>query len=915
MTRLPVAVLLLSCLVSPALADGMFLPGPDFSAMRPSSAAQKGIMIREDADEVLLLQTTYHGPANRFAWVVPVPSKPSEMFPAEPAFVTETFKGTEPVVVTRFNQPGHTVATASSSLPAAPGAEAAGGPPPPVQVLEEKDVGDYHAVVLAATRGDELQKWLGKNQYHLPAEAQPVLDDYVRRGWVFVALKMQEKRAREQGVLTEVAPLGLRFKCPAEGLVYPLTVSRVSAPPLTALLLCIIADQPYTCKTIPTAWLTEKLKLRRNQTYGDLRRQMTRNPTRLLCEFSGNPPFLYSDLGYRADDWEQGRQTGLETAKASRFFGLVAPEEMVDLTFAPDADPAHADYRVLVRRAARAVPSRTTHALLRTRVLRPGSEAQAAAISGKPLDPPTQRNRDDSWRVPVAVMLGFLTATVLILRRVLPGAKVIAPLLALGVVVGVAQGGMPGFELLGALQTAVDLFQADTGCLPATVADLAARKQPPKGLDASGNEVEIKGWRGPYLEATPPNPIRGGKLGIDPLNAYTLDSTGFDTTCEPATYAVAQEARGGRDAGMRRYWNMTTAEAAAKMGLYYEWLQDRRGHRLFAFKLGEMPQFGGVSAVVVDRDGPEYFAITGEHTYGGDLLLWPNGQVLTAYPLRPVSDYGSWPVQAGEAGVFCGITAAHSPFSLLPRLPKQEVPTRVGPDGSSLTIRDGRLTVLHRDGSGRSYPFEVGKLRRTSFSRDGRSLYLVHVASEKTYGRAVISRLDLASGVVTHLDSIPGEAHVQVVGPDGVLYVKYVNERELWHVGKGRPRKLIALPEYPGGALFRSDGPGGPAGPSKDKPDFALSEKYAYWARANKAGSEVTVTRLSLRDGTAKQVAQVERRACLMAADGADLCFAYLRTDGQRRVSRLDLITNGGKPVTLREFSRWDWYSRRTRSR
>lgn len=340
MARWPLTVVLLSCLVAPLFADGMFVPNSlHGDNVRPSSAAQKGIMLRDGPDEVLLLQTTYQDPADRFAWVVPVPSRPSEIFSAEPAFVTEVFRGTEPVVVTELGKPRKSrFKEAMGPGMGAPGAPSAPGMagealPPPVVVLEEKEVGDYHAVVLAATEGDELQKWLQRNQYHVPTEAEGVLSDYVRRGWVFVALKMQEQRAREQAVLTDVAPLGLRFRCPAAGLVYPLTVSRVSAPPLSALLLCVIAGRPYPCRTLAAVWLDEQVKLRRDETYGDLRRRMTREPTRLLCEFSGKAPFNYTNLGYRASDWEQGRAADFHLRQASRFFGLVAPEEMVDLTW------------------------------------------------------------------------------------------------------------------------------------------------------------------------------------------------------------------------------------------------------------------------------------------------------------------------------------------------------------------------------------------------------------------------------------------------------------------------------------------------------------------------------------------------------------------------------------------------------
>jgi hypothetical protein len=862
---------------APLCADGCFIPPTLHGQAKPSSAAQKAILIPEGEDEVLLLQTTYQGPADRFAWVIPVPAEPTETFAAEPGFLTETFRGTEPVVVTELGKPRRsrfkTLGVPTAAAPPPPGAAGGMAAPPPVQVLQEQEVGDYHAVVLAATRGDELQKWLEKNGYHLPADAQPVLSGYVQRGWVFVALKMQQQRAREQGVLTEVAPLGLRFRRPAEGLVYPLTISRVSAPPFSAILLCVIAAEPYTCTTLPTVWLTEQVKLKRDQTYGDLRRRMTRNPTRLLCEFSGGAPFHYLGLGYRANDWETREGGDFHTRQASRFFGLLAPEEMVDLTFAPDTDPRHADYRMLVRRKGPAIPPMTMAELTHAALLTPGSLEQQRALD-EPLTPPpwkpTKRPLGDDWRVPVAVIIAFLAGLWWFTRpprRAMPPAALFI-VLTLGLIASLAQsGGMgPGLSVLNMIQAAVDMFQEDTGCLPATVADLAVRQQPAMGLDASGNQVPVHGWRGPYLRYLPPDPIRRGHLVMDPLNAFALDTTGLDTTCEPATYEEARQAAGKHGHELQAYWKKTPAQVAREMEPYSQWLQGRQGHRLFAFETG-VNSLGAdaVTALVVDRDDLSYFAIKGKPCRVG-----VNGQVLTWHAAREEQEaHGMMP----SVELFCGTTDVRRAFALLPRPPTNAKVLALGPDGAALVTDDEKLSLLGPDGGRRDYEWEGEGIWAAALSRDGKMAYVISRV-DWSGATVMISRMELASGQVMADRCVRRESCA--VGSDGVFYPK--DNVALCYLGEGQPRLLVR------------DLPGFPLA-------VALSREYAYWAMSGDGDEEEnTIYRVSLHTGRIKAIARFSHRDIILAADGTDLYTARRDDDG---TDRLTLLANGRKPLRL----------------
>jgi hypothetical protein len=81
--------------VQVALADGMFMAPEDaygrlYGDLGATSTEQKGIIIDPaEGREVLLLQTTYHGPAAGFAWVIPVPGEPldDDVFMASTEFV------------------------------------------------------------------------------------------------------------------------------------------------------------------------------------------------------------------------------------------------------------------------------------------------------------------------------------------------------------------------------------------------------------------------------------------------------------------------------------------------------------------------------------------------------------------------------------------------------------------------------------------------------------------------------------------------------------------------------------------------------------------------------------------------------------------------------------------------------------
>ena len=298
-------------------ADGGFMPSMTARVAGVSGAAsteQKGIIIQEPKGrEVLLLQTTYHGPAAEFAWVIPVPGKPrkSDVFLASTDFIDQVLDHTQPSVVTNINDMGrahrHDTATDGMMMGGVEGGPGMGGPaggeaPQQVVVHDRMDVGDYEAAVLSATGTEVLIDWLREHDFRVPPDSADVFGHYVTQHWYFVALKMQPAKADETPVLDDVAPIGLRF--PAERLTYPLYISRVSSRQKTGLTVVMIAHEPVKCDQLTEVDLPLERRLARGACYARVRREAVQGKARCaVCEYRDVRGMPYSDIGYRKDEW------------------------------------------------------------------------------------------------------------------------------------------------------------------------------------------------------------------------------------------------------------------------------------------------------------------------------------------------------------------------------------------------------------------------------------------------------------------------------------------------------------------------------------------------------------------------------------------------------------------------------------
>jgi hypothetical protein len=97
-----------------------------------------------------------------------------------------------------------------------------------VTVHERKIVGQYETATISSESAEALTSWLAEHGFQMPALAEPVIADYVKDGWVFVATRLS--REAQSGVST---PHPLVFRFETHRCIYPMRLTGVQDRPLS----------------------------------------------------------------------------------------------------------------------------------------------------------------------------------------------------------------------------------------------------------------------------------------------------------------------------------------------------------------------------------------------------------------------------------------------------------------------------------------------------------------------------------------------------------------------------------------------------------------------------------------------------------------------------------------------------------
>lgn len=214
---------------------------------------QQAMLSWADGVETLVIETQFEGPGEELAWIVPVPSVPklaevrSDFFPTlsdlfAPVFVhrsvwllpwlcllvglTALFRrdGKRPIVAA-LAAFALVSCGAALVLPAFIGyvRRSSVALPPSVVVHGRERVGAYETATISAKDSGALLGWLGEHGYRVERAVEPVVERYVKAGWVFAALKLR----RGPGAAARTHPVAFTFETRAP--VYPLMLTGVQA--------------------------------------------------------------------------------------------------------------------------------------------------------------------------------------------------------------------------------------------------------------------------------------------------------------------------------------------------------------------------------------------------------------------------------------------------------------------------------------------------------------------------------------------------------------------------------------------------------------------------------------------------------------------------------------------------------------
>ena len=254
-TLVAAALTLTTLLPAAAFACGGFFcsapAGP--TPPQPVDQTAERIVFEVHGDETITahVQISYAGPADEFAWIVPVPGTPdisetdAAMFQDIDAPTALQVLLPAPETCPIANGGGRRGSScggcggSDNALTAT--IERAGGaeePGPVVTVHAEGSTDNYEYVVISAALASDLTEWLQTRGYNVSDNMVPVMQPYVDDGMNYLAVRLLDGRTAN-----DVAPLAMRYEG-AEPMI-PIQLTAVAAQPLMGIQVWIFADAPF----------------------------------------------------------------------------------------------------------------------------------------------------------------------------------------------------------------------------------------------------------------------------------------------------------------------------------------------------------------------------------------------------------------------------------------------------------------------------------------------------------------------------------------------------------------------------------------------------------------------------------------------------------------------------------------------
>ncbi|MDB4935035.1 MAG: hypothetical protein JWP87_2007 [Labilithrix sp.] len=228
---------------------GCFSPPPSPTENPTVVSDHRMILTIAKEQSTLYDQIKYSGNPSAFAWVLPISGTVDVGLSADIVFRTLDGITTTNIIAPPRNCPpppqcnNRNSAFGGASADSAPTAADAGTPG--VQITKQEVVGPYETVQLKATDANALQAWLAKNNFNVPADVQPVINQYVTEHFDFLALKLVPGKS-----VQDMRPVRVTTK--GANAVLPLRMVAAGTGATVGVSLWVISEGRYEPQNFPS---------------------------------------------------------------------------------------------------------------------------------------------------------------------------------------------------------------------------------------------------------------------------------------------------------------------------------------------------------------------------------------------------------------------------------------------------------------------------------------------------------------------------------------------------------------------------------------------------------------------------------------------------------------------------------------
>ncbi len=192
-------------------------------------------------------QVKYQGNPSSFAWVLPISGTVDVGLSADVVF-QQLDQATQTTII---SPPQNCPPPPNCSNPrngafgaASDSSSSDASAPPGVQVTKQEVVGPYETVQLKATDANSLQNWLQQNGFAVPADVQPIVNQYVAEHFDFLALKLIPGKG-----VQDMRPVRVTTK--GANAVLPLRMVAAGTGATVGISLWVVAEGRYEAQNFP----------------------------------------------------------------------------------------------------------------------------------------------------------------------------------------------------------------------------------------------------------------------------------------------------------------------------------------------------------------------------------------------------------------------------------------------------------------------------------------------------------------------------------------------------------------------------------------------------------------------------------------------------------------------------------------